>query len=286
MRTQTGTFAGARGATLHTIRWSPDDESSIRADVVLAHGYGEHSGRYAPVAEALSAAGLAVSAMDHRGHGRSTGVKKGEVDFFDLLVDDLGRYVDSVATGRPLFLYGHSMGGLASVRLAERGDSRFSGIVLTGPALATAESIPAPLVALANILGTITPWLPTISLDAAAISRDEAVRADYDSDPYNFRGKLTARTGREINRAMVAALGESANIHAPLLILHGDADRLAEVSGSRRLAAAVGSADVTLREYPGAYHELHHEPESTEVLATIIDWIGAHLSGTRDASVT
>ncbi|MCB1258584.1 MAG: alpha/beta hydrolase, partial [Microthrixaceae bacterium] len=169
-------------------------------------------------------------------------------------------------------------GGLATVRLAERGDSRFAGLILTGPALATAESIPAPLVAMANILGRITPWLPTIALDGNAVSRDEAVRADYDSDPLNFRGKLSARTGREINIAMNQAMAQAHSITVPVLVLHGDADTLASPQGSREFVKAVGSTDVTHREWPGAYHELHHEPEREEVLQVITDWINEHLS--------
>lgn len=278
MKTETATMSGSKGAVLHTVRWSPDDPAATKGQIVLAHGYGEHSGRYVPVAERFTAAGYAVAALDHRGHGRSSGVRKGEVDSFDALVDDLQHYVDSVAGDLPLFMYGHSMGGLATVRLAERGDERFAGLILTGPALQTAGSIPAPLVAMANVLGLIAPWLPTIALDGNAISRDEQVRADYDADPLNYRGKLTARTGREMNIAMTKALAEAASIHAPLLILHGGADALAAPGGSARLAAAVSSSDVTHKVYAGAFHELHHEPEKEEVLALIVDWLNDHLA--------
>lgn len=268
---------GSKGVELHTVAWSPEDPKSIVADIVLVHGYGEHSGRYIPVAEFFTENGFMVSALDHRGHGSTSGVRRGEVDSFDLLVDDLAGFVDDVRSGRPLFLYGHSMGGLASVRLAERDDSGFAGLVLTGPALATAGSIPAPLVAMANVIGLLAPWLPTIALDGRAISRDESVRADYDADPLNYRGKLSARTGREINMAMQRAQADASKITAPLLIMHGDADRLAAPGGSRKLAAAVSAQDVTLKEWPGAYHELHHEPERDQVLAEILAWLKDHV---------
>lgn len=276
MQTTESTFTGGRGVTLHTVDWSPDGDGAIVADVVLVHGYGEHSGRYVPVAEVLTGAGFRVASLDLRGHGRSVGLRRGDVDDFDTLVDDVSAYVDSVRSDRPLFVYGHSMGGLITVRLAERDDSRFAGLVITSAALAAAEAIPAPLLAVANLLGKIAPGLRTISLEGDAISRDQAVRDDYDRDPLNFRGKLTARTGREMNLAMSAALADAHRITCPILVLHGTADRLTAPVGSERLVDAVGSKDSTLRTWPGAYHELHHEPEHEEVLSTIVDWLSAH----------
>ena len=157
MQTRESTLRGGRGVTLHTVVWEPDDPSTVVADVALVHGYGEHSGRYVPVAEVLTAAGLRISALDLRGHGRTVGLRRGDIDDFDTLVDDVSAYVDTVRTDLPLFAYGHSMGGLAVVRLAERDDSRFAGLVITSPALAAAESIPAPLVAVANVVGKLAP---------------------------------------------------------------------------------------------------------------------------------
>lgn len=277
MRTVESTFHGAKGVTLHTIVWSPEPPADPIADIVLIHGLGEHSGRYAPVAEVLTSAGMQVSALDLRGHGKTTGRPRGTVDDFDLMVADAANFTASVRSDRALFLYGHSMGGLVAVRLAEQSQDGIRGIILTSPALVPAESIPKILVKLANVVGKLAPNLPTIALEGDAISRVQSVRDDYDNDPLNYRGKLTAGTGRQINLAMTAALADAARITAPLLILHGDADRLASIEGSRRLAKAVSSLDCTLQEWPGAYHELHHEPERAEVLATIADWIRQHI---------
>ncbi|MEZ5321913.1 MAG: alpha/beta hydrolase [Microthrixaceae bacterium] len=281
MKTSTSTFNPAservRSGAVHTIDWAPD--GAAVADLVLVHGYAEHSARYEPVARRLTAAGLRVASLDLPGHGRSAG-PKGVVEDFEGLVDVVAQYVDEVHGDRPLFLYGHSMGGLAVVRLAERDDSAFAGMVIASAALAAAGSIPAPLVAMANVLGRLAPRLPTIVLDGTAISRDHDVRADYEHDPLNYRGRMSAGTGRQLSVAMAAAHSDAARITRPVLILHGEADRLTAPDGSERLFREVSSADKTLRTWPGAFHELHHEPERDEVLDVVVSWIDEHLRPT------
>ena len=116
MNTETSTRPGTGGVTLHTIRWTPD--STPTAAILLAHGYGEHSGRYEHVAQRLCGAGFAVTSLDHRGHGQTTGVVRGTVDSFTALVDDLVSVVADIGTDTPLFVYGHSMGGRVAQWLA------------------------------------------------------------------------------------------------------------------------------------------------------------------------
>ena len=278
MNTETSTKPGTGGVTLHTIRWTPDAQPTTQptAEILLVHGYGEHSGRYEHVAQRLCDAGFAVTSLDHRGHGQSTGVELGTVDSFTALVDDLVSVVADIGTDTPLFVYGHSMGGLATVRLAERSDKPFAGLIITGASLQTAASVPKPLLTVANLLGRVAPNLPTIQLDGDAISRVPAVRADYDADPMNYRGKVTTGTARELSVAMKAAMEDAARITVPVLIMHGSDDTLADPAGSVRFSSAVGSSDRTVSIWPGCYHELHNEPEAEDVLKTIVDWIDAH----------
>jgi alpha-beta hydrolase superfamily lysophospholipase len=253
------------------VDWIP--EAAALADLVIIHGYGEHSARYAPVAEAFTAQGIHCHGFDLRGHGESVGLRRGDVDDFDLLVDDVAAFVATVRTDRPLFVYGHSMGGLAVVRLAERASFHCDGLIIASAALLPAESIPAPLVKVTNLLGRLAPGLRTIALDPNAVSRVQEVRDDYDHDPLNFRGKLTAGTGRQMNLAFAQAVATADRITEPILIIHGGADQLTSAKGSRLLAESVGSKDCTLRIWPDAFHELHHEPEREEVISTIAEWI-------------
>ena len=278
MNTETSTKPGTGGVTLHTIRWTPDAQPTARptAEILLVHGYAEHSGRYEQVARRFCDAGFAVTSLDHRGHGQTTGVKRGTIDSFPALVDDLVAMVDGIGTDTPLFVYGHSMGGLATVRLAERDDSRFAGVIITGASLQAAASVPRPVLAAANLVGRFAPNLPTIQLDGDAMSRVPEVRADYDADPLNFRGKVTTGTARQLSVAMDAAMDEAANITAPILIMHGSDDTLADPAGSVRFSSKVGSTDRTVSIWPGCFHELHNEPEADAVLATVIDWINGH----------
>ncbi|MEZ5380481.1 MAG: alpha/beta hydrolase [Microthrixaceae bacterium] len=275
MHTETSTRPGADGVTLHTIAWTP--EGAPTAEILLIHGYAEHTGRYEHVAQAFCEAGFAVTSLDHRGHGQSTGVARGTVDSFELLVDDLAGVVADRTSDLPLFLFGHSMGGLAAIRLAERDPSPFAGLIVTGASLQTAGSVPKPVLMLANALGRVAPNLPTIELDGDAVSRVPEVRADYDADPLNYRGKVTTGTAREMSVTMDAAMAEAAAVTCPVLIMHGTDDALTDPAGSLRFASQVGSTDRTVSIWPGCYHELHNEPEAPEVLATVVAWISERL---------
>jgi alpha-beta hydrolase superfamily lysophospholipase len=281
MKTTTGTRAGrpskSSAVRQHTVIWEPDGEPV--ADVFLVHGYAEHSGRYTHVAEYLCGRGLRVLALDHRGHGQTTGVAFGMVDDFDLLVDDTAAFISDERGDRPTFVYGHSMGGLAAVRLAERSGMNLAGVIVASAALVPAESIPTVLVKLVNVIGKVAPSLPTIQLEGAAISRRAEVVETYENDPLNYRGKIPANTGRQMNLAMHAGMEAAPSIKAPLLIIHGGEDRLTEVSGAHLLAESVGSADTTVRIWDGAYHELHNEPEREDVLNEVATWVLAHSNG-------
>lgn len=268
---------------LATTYWEPDEEVATRGAVVLAHGYAEHHGRFAAVADVLTNSGFAVVTHDARGHGSSTGVPFGVIDNFDSLVTDfvgLARHAQQRYPNMPTFLYGHSMGGLAVLRAAERGELDVAGIVLTSAAVVAAESIPGPLVAVANVLGKLAPGLKTIALEQGAISRVEQVNEAYDADPLVYRGKITAGTGREMNIAMKRAVKDLARIDCPILVLHGTADRLTAPAGSLAVIRGVRSADAEIRLFPGAFHELHNEPESADVLSYVTDWLLRHLPAT------
>lgn len=271
-----GRFKSRDGLDFFEMAWLP--EGTARAHLVLVHGYAEHCRRYAAFAQFLNALGIAVHAYDHRGHGQSPG-KRGFIARFDTLLDDLDTYFEHVQprfAGAPVFLMGHSMGGLVVTRYVQTRTLPLRGLIASSPLLATGDVSPL-LVALAGILGKLTPNLPVLGLDAKAISRDPREVAAYEADPLVYHGKILARTGAELNGAIKAAQARFSAITLPLYVIHGTADSLAPLAGGRMLHAGAASSDKTLREYEGGYHELLNEGERELVMTSLGDWLTKRL---------
>lgn len=272
--------SAARGTSrLYTQHWLPD-EKPTRAVVVLVHGLGEHSSRYQHVARHCTKRGMAVYALDHYGHGKSDGLP-GYVERFSVYLDGVNALLDKVREQHPslpIFLLGHSMGGLIAATLLQERQQDFRACVLSGPAIRTDEAPPAAVLLLVRILSMLMPTLPLLGLDATAVSRDPKVVKAYVDDPLVHHGKLSARLITEFSAAMDRALAGAAKIELPLLILHGDADRLTSPVGSQQLLDAVSSRDKTLKLYPGLFHEIFNEPEQGAVLADMGAWLEDHLS--------
>jgi alpha-beta hydrolase superfamily lysophospholipase len=268
----------ARGTSrLYQQTWEPDTQA--RAVVLLIHGLGEHSGRYAHVAAHLTQRGFAVYALDHYGHGKSDG-HAGFVERFGVYLDGVDALLEKAGAEHPslpVLLLGHSMGGLiAATWLLENQDAA-RACVLSGPALKTDQAPAALLLALNRLLSALVPTLPMIQLDASGVSRDPAVVDAYVNDPLVFHGKLSARLIAELSATMDDTLSRAAEIHIPVFFMHGEEDLLTSPSGSQEMFANVGSADKTLKLYPGLYHEIFNEPEQDAVLADMSTWLETHL---------
>lgn len=267
MKTSIGGFRGADGGAIHTISWTGD---TTTADVVLAHGYAEHSARYEHVAAALVDAGYDVHALDHVGHGRS-GIVRGLVPSFEHVVDDYESVANAVAEaggGRPLFLFGHSFGGLVVLASAERGTLPAAAVLCSAPALIPTVSVSAVLTAIAPVVSAILPRTPTVTLDSEQISTIAAEVTKYDEDPFNYRGAIPARSAHEIQSAASRIAMHYGDITAPVLFVHGTDDRIASPEGSRAAAAAVKGAVLT--EFEGSYHEIFNDFDRGPAIAEVI----------------
>ncbi|AOI91592.1 lysophospholipase [Burkholderia pseudomultivorans] len=276
-----GRLRTADGLELASYRWPAGDGASTpRATVALVHGLAEHAGRYAALAARLNAAGIAVLAVDLRGHGQSPG-KRAWVERFDGYLDDADALVAEAARDNtPLFLMGHSMGGaIAALYAIERAPARghaFAGLVLSSPALAPGRDVPRWMLALSRFISRVWPTFPAIRIDAALLSRDPAVVAANRADPLVHHGAVPARTGAEILDAMARIERGRDTLRVPVLVYHGTEDKLTEPDGSRAFGAGVGSPDRTLTLYEGGFHETMNDLERDRVIDALIAWLHAH----------
>ncbi|HSQ18076.1 MAG TPA: lysophospholipase [Anaerolineales bacterium] len=265
------------GLNIFAQTWEPD--SPPKAVICLVHGLGEHSGRYAHVAETLNRGGYAVIASDLRGHGKTEG-KRGHSPSFNAFMDDIailmGEYAQRYA-GLPCFLWGHSLGGVLVVNYVLRRKPKLTGVVITSPGLKTSISDQKMKIQFAKIAGKFMPEMsmPT-GLDAKLISRDPAVVERYVNDPL-VHGTATLAMAKYTIEAIPWAYAHASEWDLPVLIMHGDADAIAFVSGSEEFASKIAQ-DCTLKIWPGLWHETHNEPEKEQVLAYALGWLDGQLS--------
>lgn len=268
-------FQAHDGLELFEQWWLPDGEPL--AAIVVVHGINEHSGRYGRLAADLNRHGYAVYAMDLRGHGRSGG-DRAWIRSFDEYLDDLELLVERVAArqpGKPLFLFGHSMGGAIVAMLGIARPPKVRGLILSAPAVLIAGGVFPVLRRLASLASAVWPTLRLVRMGCRFISRDPAVVEAFRNDPLVFHGRFPVRTGAEILRAANRIQTGMDRLQLPLLILHGTGDFVTDPKGSRLLAADAGSRDKTLRLYGGLYHEVLSEPEREQVLADVLAWLDA-----------
>lgn len=281
----TPSLVAADGTPLASYAWGAPGG---RGTVVLVHGLGEHLGRHRLLAERLAAAGWLVVGADLRGHGLSGG-PRGHVARFGDYLDDLTLVVAAARAqggGRPIVLVGHSLGALVALRLVETRRMRdLLGLALSGVGLEPLLAVPWWKLALGRVGAWLCPRLPVSSdIPAWMLSRDPAVCEAYADDLLAHR-VVTPAWFREFEEARRAAMREAGSVAIPVLLLHGEADPLVSVEGSRRLAAALTAAPSTLRVYPGARHEVFTDPQCQEALSDLEAWMsGLESDAVRRAS--
>lgn len=270
---QEGTFTSFDGLSIYHQSWMPDEQP--KAAVMVVHGLGEHSGRYAHVADRLTTAGYAVYALDHRGHGKSEG-KRAFVKHYDEFMSDLVQFravIESKHPRTPLVLLGHSMGGNLAMGHVLEHQSGVAGLVLSGPAIQAGDDLSPTQIKIFSLVAKVAPGLRPRGLDATAISRDPAVVAAYQADPLVFTGKISAGLGAALFSAMDSFPERYPSLTLPILVMHGTEDRLTPVAGSRALEAGATNAHVTSHYYEGLYHEIFNEPEHDRVLGDLVGWL-------------
>jgi alpha-beta hydrolase superfamily lysophospholipase len=268
-----GIFTGARDTRIFHQAYLPEDQ--VRASIIIVHGLGEHSGRYENVVNYLAPLGYALYAFDLIGHGKSEG-ERAFVEKFEDFTDTLTMYKSKVRgwqPDKPLFLMGHSMGGLiASEYLIDHSDE-FNGAVISAPLIMVPDNINKATILVGKILSKIAPSMGITAVDPSAVSRDPGVVHAYETDPLVFHGKTTARLSAELLKAIMRVNDKFGEITVPFIVLQGSDDKLVNPQGSKMLYEYAGSEDKSMKIYDGLYHEVFNEPERDQVLADVAAWL-------------
>jgi alpha-beta hydrolase superfamily lysophospholipase len=273
MQQRESTATGIGGLELFAQAWLPDGQPA--AVIVIAHGLGEHSGRYATLATELAGRGYAVYALDHRGHGRSGG-PRANIGRFAYLVSDFAAFVGRCARQHldtPVYVLGHSMGGAVAFATALRLQHQLRGLVLSAPALAVDTAVPRLQEWFVRALSVIAPNTGALSIPPSAVSRDASVVMRYQSDPLVHHTGVPARTVVELLDAMAGFPAGVRELRLPTLILHGTADRLVPLAATRPLYQSINTNYRTLKLYDGLFHEVFNEPERATVTADLFSWL-------------
>ncbi|NLG83807.1 MAG: alpha/beta hydrolase, partial [Firmicutes bacterium] len=246
----------------------------VKGWILIVHGLGEHGGRYGHVAEAFNLRGYAAAAFELRGHGRSGG-KRGDLPSYEAMMDDIRLVLDGMASshpGRPGFLYGHSMGGNLVLNFALRRKPALAGVIASSPWLRLAYE-PRPLdLLLARALRRLYPsFTKSNGLPAAYLSHDERVAKDYLDDPL-VHDRVSVRLYLAMKEAGEWAVAHAPEFPLPLLLMHGDGDRITSFAASAEFSRRM-AREHTFKQWSGFYHEPHNETGRTEVLDFVVDWV-------------
>jgi acylglycerol lipase len=268
-------FESVGGVRIFARSWHP--ARTPRGLVAVVHGFNSHSAYYGWVAERLVARGLAVYALDLRGRGRSEG-ERYYVETFDDYVSDVEKLVELARSrdpGLPVFVLGHSAGGVVSCLYALGHQKELAGLICES----FAYELPAPDFALAILKGLshVAPHAHVLALKNETFSRDPSAVAAMNADPLIANEVQPTKTVAAMVLADARLKKEFSRVTLPVLILHGTLDKDAKLSGSRHFYDSAGSADKTLNVYEGSVHDLLNDLDKQIVMADIESWLAAHL---------
>jgi len=271
------TLRAADGTRLHALRWPA---ARPRAALLLSHGLGEHAGRYAALARDLVPLGIDVHALDHRGHGRSGGARA-YTPRFSRFVDDFEAFRRDVAAGLPaglpVFVLGHSLGGLIAIRWMEaHPEAGLAGAILSAPLLGIRKEAARWKTALSGVLSAVLPWVPIPNeIDPAELSSAPAYVRSYREDPL-VHAKITPRLYTEMVAAMGDAVADRSRLALPLLFLVPGADSIVREEETLRFSEGL-AGDVTVKCYPGFHHESLNELERARPVGDVVAWLEARI---------
>lgn len=272
-------FAGVGGLKIFTRSWLP--EGKPRGVMILIHGFNAHSGYMIWPAEQFAANGLACYALDLRGRGKSEGERFYVENFSDYLedVDKLVRIAKSENPNLPVYVLGHSAGGVIATSYVFEHQAEIAGLICES--FAYDVGLPDAVELILKGISHLTPHLHVFSLKNADFSRFPEVVEAMNNDPLIANESQPAETAAEMLKAADRLTENFPKFTVPVLIIHGTADHVTQPAGSQRFYDLAGSTDKTLKLYKDHYHDLLNDVDREIVMADIQSWIDQRLPAER-----
>ena len=279
------TLTSSDGITIFLRRWTPD-ERPPRAVLILVHGLAEHAGRYQYIVEAFLQQGYVIYGHDHRGFGKSGGIR-GHWEQFDEVIADMHQVVAQAKSewpDLPFGMFAHSMGGIIGIHYLARYEEQFRAAVISSPGFGPGPDQNKLLLWITPLANKIIPRRP---LDRKLpkeyrLSHDPAQAAAWDADPL-VHPYATPRWAVEFLNAAKAARELLLGLKIPILVVLGEDDVTIDQEAIYETIAAAGP-NITFRTYPGAYHEIHNEiPDIRQpMIAETVAWLDENLMETTE----
>jgi len=263
------------GISIHVRSWRPP--AKPQAVVVMCHGVNSHGGQYLWSGAQLQAKGFAAYALDLRGRGKSDGARFYVTDIADYVSDVAAviRLAKSRDPGAPVFLLGHSAGGVVSCTYTLDHQAELAGFICES--FAFRVPAPKPVLAVIKGLSRFAPRLPVLKLKNKDFTRDPQALQALNDDPLTAGEAQPAITVAALVRANERLEREFSRVTLPVLIMHGTLDKATLPSGSQMFYDRAGSKDKTLKLYEGHYHDLLNDEGKDRVMADVQSWIARHL---------
>ena len=274
-------FTNNNGKRIYFQCWLPSEQH--RGNILLAHGIGEHSGRYQNFAEFFTENGFAVLALDLQGHGKSAG-KRGHIPQFHDFVDDLEKLRTETLQDqkdKPSFVLGHSMGGLIAFLYLLRYQENVKGAIFSSPALALKMKIPKWKTILGKIMAKIAPSITMSNeINADFLSHDKSVVTSYKKDEL-VHDQVSAGLFSSMMEAMALCSKRGNKITVPALLLLGENDVLIGKEGAQEIFNLISSENKETVIIEGAYHEIFNEIDKLKVYKIVLNWLSANIKSMR-----
>jgi len=272
MKQQEGYFSEIDQSIFYQF-WLP--ENPPHAVLLIVHGVNEHSGRYEHLAAYFTEKGYAVYGLDLVGHGKSSGTRSFAKDFSSFINPILTylKMIKDWQPGLPVYLVGHSMGGLIGANFLIDHQDQVRGAVLSGSLTLIPDYVSDFTIKIGKLLSSVLPKMRLLALDSDGISRDKAVVQAYKDDPLVYSGKMTARISNVMNDGIARIAADGSKINLPVLLLHGSEDSLCDPDCSIYLHNLISSNNNQLIIYDGFFHEVYNEPEQRTVFNDVLNWL-------------